>query len=153
MRSEHLYFDCIWDNLPLWPILCVTDWIAVTKNLCVSSRVEWNLIQDDTKSPCFLRKMSENVFLWLAQWKNYGKIEAFLPSYGRESWRRISIKWCRKWGNRGRTSGEHWTGIAMSSLARLVRNSRQRKHRHSLMNSRKPKREGKWLPREDRMFA
>jgi len=46
------------------------------------------LIQDDTKSPCFLRKMSEKCFLGLAFEKISGKIEAFLPSDGRESWRR-----------------------------------------------------------------
>ena len=38
------------------------------------------LIQDDTKSPCFLRKMSEKCFLGLAFEKISGKIKAFLPS-------------------------------------------------------------------------
>jgi len=36
--------------------------------------------------------MSENIFLGLAFEKKRGKIKAFLPSYGRESWNHNSIK-------------------------------------------------------------
>ena len=54
------------------------------------------------KKPINYGKMSEMVFLGLAQGKKHAIIEAFLPSNGRESWNRIYIKTCVKLRNDGR---------------------------------------------------
>ena len=55
------------------------------------------MIHNETRSPTIIRKMNEKGIFGLAQEKICAIIEAFLPSNGRESWKKIYGNFAENW--------------------------------------------------------